>query len=189
MSEWIASKNSDIQTKLGSIDTAITTNLTGQDSVLNTAIATNLTGPSSVLNTAIVTNLTGPNSTLKVLETDYNYFKELLSNHTHDFFYPGKPSSQVPASNFKNKKPVVGLLTTNQKSGECRKTGVLPLSDDNLVTYFKDKNYTIVDTSTTELQKITTRYVSDNGQMCKIHNSIDETGTKSHLYKTKFHSV
>lgn len=124
---------------------------------------------------------------------EYNYFKKLMSNHTHDFLYPGNPSAtmtSVPASDYKNKKPVVGLLNISPGNGECQKTGVLPLSDDTLVTYFKDKNYTIVDNNTTELQKISPgNYNNNSRQMCKIHDNDPSSsyGIIRYLYKDKFH--
>jgi len=114
LSDWIVSKNSAIQGKLNSIDSAIKTNLTNSNSTLKTAIAE---------------NLTNSDSPLKVLEKNFNYFKKLMRNHTHeyDINYSGGISTGWSASGsstvVKNKKPIV-VLDKQGHGGSCFKAAI-----------------------------------------------------------------
>jgi hypothetical protein len=144
LSEWIVSTNSAIQGKLDSIDSAIKTNLTNSDSTLETAIKTNLTNSDSTLKTAIATNLTNSDSTLQELKSDFNYFKKLMRNHTHEynikFQSQGIGSTEGEVEN-RNKKPIVVLKNKGGNMGqydECQSAG-FELSDDDLYNYYDDK--------------------------------------------------
>ena len=166
LSEWIVSKNSAIQGKLDSIDSAIKTNLTNSDSILETAIKTNLTNTNSTLKTAIKTNLTNSDSTLQVLKSDYDYFKKLMRNHTHEYkmTYPvGMFGGSTSA--YRNKKPIVMLNKKKNKHSSCDNAAfsLSDNSDTSLYNYYKDETIEFQNDESSDLALF-----SGSSSLCKI---------------------
>lgn len=179
LSDWIVSKNSAIQGKLNSIDSAIKTNLTNSNSTLKTAIADNLTKSNSTLQTAIKRNLTDSDSTLKVLENNFNYFKKLMRNHTHEYSYGGSggsrgiiigggSSSSPPV--LKNKKPIV-VLNRLVYGGSCY-TAAIKLWDEgtgNMYDEFYDKNFAFNNDQNANM-------IGPSGRVCIIGDDVGSSG-------------
>lgn len=171
LSDWIVSKNSAIQGKLDSIDSAIATNLTNSNSTLKTEIAKS----NSTLETAIANNLTNSTSPLKVLEKNFDYFKKLMRNHTHEFSYGGSggsggiimgggSSSSSPV--VKNKKPIV-LLNRQGHGGSCYYAAI-KLWDEGAGNMY-DEFYKVYDKKNFAFNNDqNSNMIGSSGRLCKI---------------------
>ena len=172
LSDWIVSKNSAIQGKLDSIDSAIATNLTNSNSTLKTAIADNLTNSNSTLKIAIAENLTNSTSPLKVLEKNFNYFKKLMRTHTHeyDINYSGGISTGLMGSSgssrvVKNKKPIV-VLNKKGHGGSCFRAAI-KLWDEGAGNMY-DEFYNHYDKNVEFYNNQNENIKAASGRVCKI---------------------